>query len=75
MADGVYVNISAEQLDVLDLLDVLIILDDTGETEANLATHPTFTTTRVSKEGRVVIPDLTRWLPCRSTPRCPFRTT
>jgi iron complex transport system substrate-binding protein len=57
MADGVYVNISAEQLDVLDLLDVLIILDDTGETEANLVAHPTFTTTRVNQEGRVVIPD------------------
>lgn len=57
MADGVYVQISAERLDLLDLLDVLIILDDTGEVEAQLATMPTFLATRVNQEGRVIIPD------------------
>jgi iron complex transport system substrate-binding protein len=56
MADGVFVNLSAEQLNVLDVLDLLIVLDDTGETEANLAAHPTFSSTQVHQEGRAVIP-------------------
>lgn len=56
-ADGVYVNISDERLDMLDMLDVLVMLDDTGEIEATLAGHPTFGATPVSQEGRVVIPD------------------
>jgi iron complex transport system substrate-binding protein len=56
-ADGVFVEISDERLELLDVLDVLIFLDDTGETRAKLAAHPTFPGTRVSQEERVVVPE------------------
>ena len=45
IADGVYVSISAEQVDMLDQLDTFIWLDETGENPAQAAAMPTFAAT------------------------------
>lgn len=56
-ADGVYVTISPERVDLLDLLDVFIFLDDTGTMEGEAAKVKTFASTRLYKEGRIVAPE------------------
>ena len=55
--DGVYVTISPERVDLLDLLDVFIFLDDTGTMEGEAAKVKTFASTRLYKEGRIVAPE------------------
>lgn len=57
MADGVYVTISPERADLLDLLDVFVVLDETGTMTDTMADIPTFASTRLHQEGRVVAPD------------------
>jgi len=54
MADGIYISISAERVDLLDQLDTFIWLDETGENAAAAAAMPTFAATRLHREGREI---------------------
>lgn len=58
IADGVFVNIPAERVEMLDLLDTFIWLDETGENPAAAAAIPTFAATRLHSEGREIAPPL-----------------
>jgi iron complex transport system substrate-binding protein len=57
IADGIYVDISAENVEMLDALDTFIWLDDTGQSAARAAAMPTFAATRLHTEGRHIAPD------------------
>jgi iron complex transport system substrate-binding protein len=54
IAEGVYISISAERVDMLDQLDTFIWLDETGEHPARAAAMPTFAATRLHSEGREI---------------------
>jgi iron complex transport system substrate-binding protein len=57
IADGVYIDISAERFDLLDQLDTFIWIDETGVMAGQAAEIPTFAATRLHQEGREVEPD------------------
>lgn len=57
IADGVYIEIAAEQFELLDTLDTFIWLDDTGEMPAQAAEIPTFAATRLHTDGREIAPN------------------
>jgi iron complex transport system substrate-binding protein len=58
IADGIYITISPENVEMLDQLDTFIWLDDTGQAATRAAAMPTFAATRLHREGREIAPDL-----------------
>jgi iron complex transport system substrate-binding protein len=56
MADGVFITLSTEQFEVLDLLDTFIWLDAEGQAQALAEDIPTYAATRLHTEGRSIFP-------------------